>query len=362
MALVLTRTGALSGGAGTVAAQTELFLKLFSGEVLTHFNHAFSMRDMTVTRTLRGGKSAAFPSLGTASSSYHTAGESVFGDQDGPSTTYLSAIGHKEREIFSDDPVVSGVFVPKIDELRNHYDARQPYVTEIGNALAARADYSVISCIFAAAKADADFGASGSTIRASLASGAAKMIAGTATTGAGLVTFAYEASQKMDEMLVPKADRYILVRPKQYYLLAKEKDLLDRDYSGSNGDYAGAQVMSVAGLKIITSTMMPVTAAALSSPYDLAVVANQPLVRNNPHGGTSGYGVANSSTGLGTGWNECGALVFQKAATGTVKTAEISTESEYFMERRGTLLLASYAMGHGIVRPECAITMKVTAL
>ena len=39
---------------------------------------------------------------------------------------------------------------------------------------------------------------------------------------------------------------------------------------------------------------------------------------------------------------------------------ELSSESQYYMERRGHLLLSSYMMGHGILRPECAAWMKCT--
>ena len=32
---------------------------------------------------------------------------------------------------------------------------------------------------------------------------------------------------------------------------------------------------------------------------------------------------------------------------------DLAMESEYIMERLGTLLLAKYAMGHGVLREEC---------
>ena len=57
---------------------------------------------------------------------------------------------------------------------------------------------------------------------------------------------------------------------------------------------------------------------------------------------------------------QLGALAVQRSAIGTVKMKELSSESAYYMDRQGHLLLSSYMMGHGILRPECAIWMKST--
>ena len=50
-------------------------------------------------------------------------------------------------------------------------------------------------------------------------------------------------------------------------------------------------------------------------------------------------------------------LVFQRGAVGTVKLKDLAVESEYQVERQGTLLVGKYAMGHGILRPEAAVQM-----
>jgi len=46
-----------------------------------------------------------------------------------------------------------------------------------------------------------------------------------------------------------------------------------------------------------------------------------------------------------------------KAGIGTVKLLDLATESEYQIERQGTLFVAKYAMGHGVIRPECCVEM-----
>ena len=57
-----------------------LFLKVFSGEVLTAFaqNNIFNESLHTV-RTIASGKSASFPVLGTATAAYHVIGEPLVG-------------------------------------------------------------------------------------------------------------------------------------------------------------------------------------------------------------------------------------------------------------------------------------------
>ena len=54
------------------------------------------------------------------------------------------------------------------------------------------------------------------------------------------------------------------------------------------------------------------------------------------------------------------ALVFHKSAIGTVKLMDLAMESEYDIRRQGTLMVAKMALGHGILRPESAVTIKTS--
>ena len=57
-------------------------------------------------------------------------------------------------------------------------------------------------------------------------------------------------------------------------------------------------------------------------------------------------------------------MVFHKSAVGTVKLMDMTTEisgSDYGIMYQGTLMVAKYALGHGILRPECAATIKLSA-
>ena len=48
-----------------------------------------------------------------------------------------------------------------------------------------------------------------------------------------------------------------------------------------------------------------------------------------------------------------------KSAVGTVKLLELATESDYDVRRQGTLVVAKYAVGHGVLRPESAIELAL---
>jgi hypothetical protein len=52
-------------------------------------------------------------------------------------------------------------------------------------------------------------------------------------------------------------------------------------------------------------------------------------------------------------------LIFTQDAAATVKLLDLGVESEYQIDRQGTIMVAKYAMGHNILRPGCAISLNV---
>ena len=50
-------------------------------------------------------------------------------------------------------------------------------------------------------------------------------------------------------------------------------------------------------------------------------------------------------------------LVMTTDAVATVKLMDLSVESEYQINRQGTLVVSKYAMGHNVLRPACAIAL-----
>jgi hypothetical protein len=350
-----------------------LFLKVFSGEVITTFEENNVMMPLHRVRTITSGKSAQFPVSGVASAGYHTAGESILGapltstlnqgyiagtsggsptvsfPYDTSSTTgkYLSRFKHNEKTIFIDDVLVSSVFVADIDEMKNHYDVRSIYSTEIGRALAYTADKNLIRAVIGGARATADrFGGTanqymGTQITVASTQGAAEYI-----------TALYTAAQKMDEKNVPSADRFAILPPAAYYALASgSSTAINRDYNDglSNGSVAKGEVVSVAGIRIFKSNHCP---SANESGGSVDALHGAAGVKNTIGGsGAQGYSKLDFSKSKG--------VVFQREALATVKLLDLSLETDYITERMGTLMLAKYAMGHNVLREEACMELII---
>ena len=325
-----------------------LFLKVFSGEILTAFEQNNVMKDLHLMRTISNGKSAQFPVSGIASAKYHTPGQNI-ADAD---NSYLSTIGMNERVITIDDVLVSSTFIANIDELKSHYDVRSIYAKELGKALAKRFDIATMKTLFAAA----------GTAAAAPQAGGNSITGADTTTASGIIDALYTAATKLDEVDAPSDGRYAIVTPAQYYkLLTSDNVAINKDTSGGTADAAKGTIVEVAGIQLKKSSNFleviaegNISAAGTGGSNDQTNADNDDGSSNNDVFGGSGVGYnGNFSTLNNSG--EHGILVGTKEAIGTVKLLDLATESEYQIERQGTLFVAKYAMGHGVLRPECAV-------
>ena len=360
MAMVISRLGddAATANALPSGGTNELFLKVFAGEVLTTFEENNVMMPLHRVRSISSGKSAQFPVTGVAAARYHQPGESVYQDAalDGQAgePNYLSSIAHAERIIYIDDLLISGTFIGSLDEAKNHYDVRSIYSTEIGRQLAYTADKNLMRVVIAAARKTEDrFGGT----NAKYLGGQIDIGNGGEDAGEEFIDGLFSAAQKMDEADVPSNDRFCVVGPELYYKLVNEnKDAINRDYGNEgNGSIANPGVtMSVAGIRVMKSNHLP----TLNESSTQDVLAGAPGVMNDTAGvdATAGAGTAGSGYS-GQDYLEAAgtikAICFQSEGVGTVKLLDLAMESEYSVERQGTLLLAKYAMGHGALREEC---------
>lgn len=290
-----------------------LFLKQYGGEVLTAFAESNVFTPHHMIRTIKNGKSAQFPVMGKSSAAYHTPGAEITGGQ----------LAHAERVISIDDLLLDSKFIANIDEAMNHYDVRSVYSTEQGRALGYKFDVNVAGVGVLAARAAA-------TITGE-AGGSVLVDATFDTDAAAIIAGVWTGAQTFDEKDVPEDDRACFLRPAQYYLVNQNTTVLNRDYGGS-GSYSEGGKLKVAGIEIVKANHLPST--DLSADATISPSAQASYV--------STFG-----------------LIMQKQAVGTVKLLELGLESEYQINRQGTLMVAKYAVGHGILRPECAIEMSV---
>ena len=143
----------------------------------------------------------------------------------------------------------------------------------------------------------------------------------------------FAAAQAMDEKDVPENERVAIVRPAQYYQLVQTTDVINRDFGGA-GVYADGTVLKVAGVQIVKSNNIPSA--------NISAVTGE----NNTYHGNFSNTVA---------------VVMQKQALGTVKLMDLAVErtsGDFEVMYQGTLMAAKYAMGHGILRPECSVEIK----
>ena len=210
------------------------------------------MKDLHTVRTISSGKSAQFPTMGKATAKYHTPGEDVF---EQTTDGYTSLINHKERIINIDDVLIAATSIANIDELKNHYDVRSAYSTELGRALAKRFDLATMRTLVAAshvndaARANPDAG-QGIEIDLGTTTGAPADL----STAANLIQTFRLIAQKLDEQDIPSEDRFAILTPELYYLLAgSDNAAINRDFSGA-GSIASGKVLELVGLKIFSST------------------------------------------------------------------------------------------------------------
>lgn len=332
----VSRLGQINGSGD----DRSLFLKLYAGEVLTAFQANNIAMGLHRTRTISKGKSASFPLTGYATAKYHEAGTMIEPDK----------IKHGERIVTVDDLLISPSFIANIDEAMNHYDVRGIYSKEAGAALARQADRNIFrtiakaSSIVDATTAAAEFGTSfdDETYTNNVTIGS---LPADATDPNKIVEAVYKAVEEFTKKDIPTENAVVVLPPEQYYALLNVSDTtkatwLNRDVGG-NGSVSGAVVPMIGGLKVLMSNHIPTTDQTTT----LGGGDTQPLTSSR-------------TTKYNGDFSSVRGLVFTPDAAATVKLMDLGVESEYQIERQGTLLVSKYAMGHNILRPACAISLN----
>jgi len=277
-------------------------------------------------RSIASGKSATFPVMGRVGASYHTAGAEITG----------SDINHNEKVITINDLLISSVFLSNIEEAKNHWDVRSAYSQEIGRALAFTKDKHILQTIGQAAQGSANVAdtsyASGTVLTNT---GIASATASTAANA--MIDSLFDAAKQLDANYVPSEGRKCFMRLEEYYKLANATNAVNVDFSGK-GSIADGKVLKIAGIELVP-------------------VAH--FVSSNVNSGVDqGSATAGGSNPQAVDLSNYVALVSHPSAVGTVKLMDLGVEKEYDIRRQGTLMVAKYAMGHGVLRPEAAVGIK----
>ena len=330
----LDSNGISNPGQNLSAGQRDaLFMKMFSGEVLTAFARTSVMMDKHMVRTIPHGKSASFPVMGRTHAKYLTPGNSL-DDQ-------RKKMENTERVITIDGLLTADCLITDIDDAMNHYDVRTEYSRQLGEALAQAADCAVINELANMCKK----GSSGA-MRENIPKNssldnpgtgkafeyATGMDAATSTKyGNALLQGLIDARAHMSNNWVPQGDRYFLVDPEGYSAIVRAL-MPDAANYQALFDPSSGKLMTVCGFQIIETP-------------------------NLHNGGVDGKHVLDSKI---TTANLQG-IVFHRSAVGTVKLKDLAMERARRAEYQADQIIAKYAIGHGGLRPEAVGIFVKTA-
>lgn len=306
-------------GAGDTRA---LMLDLFGGEIISAFESATVMRDKHMTKALANGKSYKFPAIWRATGGYHTPGVEITGDQ----------IQHTEITVDPDDKLVSSVFIADIDELLNHFDVRQPYTKEMGEFLARHYDANVIRAVIKASRGAALFSGD--------AGGTGLQDANFATTATALIDGFSAAKQAMDEKDVPVNSQPVhgLLKPAQWYLVARSDKNLNSDFNGGVGSIRSMTLNTIDDIQIHKSNI----ASGVFGADDSANAAI-PAYYRGKFGTTVG-------------------CVWTPMAAASVIVQDVGFNIVDQPEKQGTLMISRMMVGTRTLRNKCAVELRTGAV
>lgn len=302
-----------------------LYLKVFAGETITAFERASVTMGRHIVRTIEHGKSAQFPVFGRAEAAYLKRGGSL--------DDIRKKIPGAEKNIVIDGLLTTSQLIADIDEAMTHFDVRSEYSKQMGEALALAADGAVLA---EAAKLVAD----GKENITGLGKGEALTITGTAGItqdfGKAVVESLLNVKAKMSLLHVPATERYCYMTPIGVNALVASLVAINRDY-GAVATITEGNVLRVAGFDIIETPHLTQGGADATG-----------ILQGKGHVFPTQYK------------DKCTFIAMHRTAVGTVKLKDLALEKARRAEFQADMLVASYAMGHGGLRPE-AVFLGVTA-
>lgn len=296
-----------------------LFLKVFSGEVLAAFKRVSKTTGRHMVRTIASGKSAQFPVMGRTAGKYLTPGNSL-DDQ-------RSAIPHNEKNIVIDGLLTADVLITDIDDAMNHYDVRGEYSSQLGEALAIAADGAVLAnaaALYDDAETLAGLGAGGTV---ELATAATISIANE-TVGKEILQALAAARMRLTKNYVPDADRYFFTTPEAYSCILAALMPQSSNYQAII-DIETGSLRNVHGFEIIEVPHFEAGGADGKHAFPAALAG------------------------------KVAGIAMHRSAVGTVQLQSLGLERARRPEYQADQIIAKYAMGHGGLRPEAAVTVTV---
>jgi len=307
-----------------------LWLDVFGGEVMAAFDLATVFMDKHEVKTVSGGaRSYKFPKTWKATSEYHTPGTELLGED----------IDTTEVQITVDDILVSHTALSDLDKMLSHFDVRSKFADAMGAELAKVFDKNVARQLITTARSTADGPFPAGNVITD-----ANAVNTSTTSGIEWIEVIREMNRVWFEADVPEtAPRYLAVNWYVFDAIKYAADsngnylVLNRDFSGqpsSGGINSRVESMVIDGVTVLKTRNAP-------------FVTDESAATNVYAKYRGDY-----STTTGIGW--------VPMAIGTVKVMDINFESERDTRRLEDFLVAKMLVGHGTLRPECAIEVKTS--
>lgn len=311
-----------------------LFMKVFSGEVLTAFARNTVMMSRHQVRTIDHGKSASFAVMGRTRAKYLAPGNSL-DDQ-------RKKFEHSEKIIAIDGLLTADCLITDIDDAMNHYDVRVEYSRQLGEALAQSADCAIINELANMAAKDAAEAAenipeNGEGVDKVQGTGKAfefetgLAISQSADYGNKIIEGLLAARAAFTKNYVPMGDRYCLLTPEGYSALIKALMPDSANYQALFDPNSG-KLQTICGFEVIEVPHL------LNDGVDGKHELNTKFTTAKLQG-----------------------IVFHRSAVGTVKLKDLAMERARRAEYQADQIIAKYAMGHGGLRPEAVGVFVETA-
>lgn len=222
-----------------------------------------------------------------------------------------------QRLINIDDLVYDARRIDGKEEKMAEYDVRSPITNMIGSVLAQKIDSLIVTKLGLACEATGVAGnpnAPAVIVNATIASGSTAKDRGNALAEA--VFKATAALRKVDNFNEP----WLAIEPDQYADLVQSDRAVSVDYTSGNGGFDSGKVLKVGGAMVFETN-------------HLSFASNIEGIKG---------------------------IVFTKEAVGLVKLQDITTEVNYDFNKFATLMSGRYAIGCGVLRPECCIAIAST--
>lgn len=329
----LNATGISNPGQNLSAGDRDaLFLKVFSGEVLTAFTRTSIMSDKHQVRSIPHGKSASFAVMGRTHAKYLAPGNSL-DDQ-------RKKMENTERIISIDGLLTADCLITDIDDAMNHFDVRTEYSKQLGEALAQAYDCAVINELAntgAKLKAGMPENIPTNTNLENPGTGKAfeyvtgKDVATSVEYGNMLLQGLIDARAQFTKNWVPQGDRYFLVGPEAYSAICRAL-MPDAANFAAIFDPKTGKLQNVCGFTIVET----------------------PNFLNDGVDGKHALKAQIKTAGLQ-------GIVFHRSAVGTVKLKDLAMERARRAEYQADQIIAKMAVGHGGLRPEAVGLFVKTA-